>query len=252
MASATGIPESTPNEHGFGDEEPLLGRAGDASQKEGRGLYWNLIIGTAVIAQGGVILLTALVWASVFLHPLSLFSAHPLLNSSAILLLSESILILQPTHTAEQKRIGTYVHFALNQLALDALIAAFVIIEYNKFAHNAIHFTSPHGILGLITYIFLAIQALVGFTTFFVPQLYGSVDGAKSLYKWHRLSGYIILVMMLATVSAATQTETGMNFLQLKLWAVLVSSALILIGIIPRIKKQKFELVLRPSGAFGQ
>jgi len=252
MASATGVPETVPRQPGYGEDEPLLGRAGDASLQEGKPLYWNLIIGTAVIAQGGVILLTALVWASVFLHPLSLFSAHPLLNSSAILLVTEGVLILQPTHTAAQKRTGTIIHFALNQLSLDALIAAFVIIEYNKFDHNAPHFTSVHGKLGLITYILLAIQALVGFTQYFVPQLYGSIDNAKSLYKWHRVSGYVILTLMLATVAAATQTETGASFLKLRLWAVLVSAALILIGLIPRIKKQKFGLGPRQSGAFGQ
>lgn len=56
MASATGIPERIPaeaeanghNHHDsdLGDDEPLLGRRGDASQPEGRALYYNLIIGT--------------------------------------------------------------------------------------------------------------------------------------------------------------------------------------------------------------
>ena len=44
MASATGIPDVVPQE-GLGEDEPLLGRAGDASQQEGRPLYFNLIIG---------------------------------------------------------------------------------------------------------------------------------------------------------------------------------------------------------------
>jgi hypothetical protein len=213
----------------------------------------NIVTGTAVIAQGGIILLVALIWAGVFLHPpLSLFSAHPLLNSSAILLLTESILILQPTHTAPQKRQGTLIHFFTNMVAFDLLIAAFMIIEYNKFNHGAVHFVSVHGKLGLITYILLLIQSTVGLTQYFVPQLYGGVDNAKSIYKWHRLSGYVILVMMLATACAATQTETGMMTLDIKLWAVLVSSVLILIGVLPRIKKQKFGLAPKSSGASGQ
>jgi hypothetical protein len=133
------------------------------------------------------------------------------------------------------------------------MIAAFVIIEYNKFAHGAAHFDSIHGKLGLITYILLAIQALIGFSQYFVPQIFGGVDKAKALYKWHRLSGYVILALMLATVCAATQTYTGKVTLDIKLWAVLVSSVLILIGILPRIKKQKFGLGLpKPAGAFGQ
>lgn len=48
MASATGTPETaaTSHEPGYGEDEPLLGRAGDASQQEGRPLYQNLILGT--------------------------------------------------------------------------------------------------------------------------------------------------------------------------------------------------------------
>lgn len=254
MATATRVPETViPREEGLGEDEPLLGRAGDASQQEGRPLYYNLIIGTAVIAQAGIILLVATVWASVFLHPLILFSAHPLLNSAGILAISQSILILQPTHTTVQKRQGTVVHFTGINLALDLLVAGLVVIEYNKFSHNGTHFESPHAILGLITYIFLAIQAIVGFTQYFVPKLYGSVDKAKSLYKWHRISGYIILTLLLTTVIAATQTDYNKTTLDIKIWAVIISSLLVLIGILPRIKKQKLGLTgTSPSGAFGQ
>lgn len=122
------------------------------------------------------------------------------------------------------------------------MIAGLVVIEYNKIAHNGTHFVSAHAILGLITYIFLLIQALVGFTAYFVPKLYGSVDQAKSLYKWHRISGYIIFVLLLATVAAATQTDFNKNVLDIKLWAVLISAVLVLVGVLPRIKKQKLGL----------
>jgi len=43
MASATGIPEervATSRE-----DEPLLGRPGDASQQEGQGLQYNFVLG---------------------------------------------------------------------------------------------------------------------------------------------------------------------------------------------------------------
>lgn len=173
------------------------------------------------MAQAGIILLVASVWASIFLHDLILFSAHPLLNSAGLLVLTQAILILQPTHTSTQKRSGTISHFVLNNLALDLLIAGLIVIEYNKIRGGTHHFESPHGILGLITYIFLAIQALVGFTAYFVPKLYGGEDKAKSLYKWHRLSGYVLLVLMLATVTAATQTDYNKNVLHIRIWAIL-------------------------------
>jgi len=249
MASATGIPDNAVIDHeennDLGEDEPLLGRVGDASQPDGRPLYYNLVIGTAVVAQAGIILLTAHIWASIFLKPLILFSAHPLLNSGGLLVLTQAILLLQPTHTATQKRQGTLAHFTLTNLALDALVAGLVVIEVNKFAHAGTHFESPHAILGLVTYILLGIQALFGFTQYFVPQLYGGVDKAKALYKWHRISGYVILVLILATITAATYTDFNVATLHIKTWAVVLSGALILIGLVPRIKKQK--LGLRPK-----
>jgi len=45
MASATGIPENTITTRGASEEEPLLGRRGDASQVEGKALYANLWLG---------------------------------------------------------------------------------------------------------------------------------------------------------------------------------------------------------------
>lgn len=45
MASATGIPNAA-TARGQSEEEPLLGRRGDASQTEGHALWYNLWIGT--------------------------------------------------------------------------------------------------------------------------------------------------------------------------------------------------------------
>lgn len=188
-----------------------------------------------------------------------LFSAHPvrivhisslydnpahtqsqLLNSAAVLFFIDGVLILQPTHTAEQKRKGTYTHAALNDVALLSAVSGLVIIEYNKFAHNGTHFESPHAILGLITYILVIIQAFVGITQYFLPGLYGGVENAKKLYKYHRVSGYVILVVMLATVCAATQTTFNKNVLQMQLWATVVASVIVLVGVAPRIRRNKF------------
>lgn len=45
MASATGIPEDYNAARGAGEEEPLLGQRGDASQMEGQPLFMNLWLG---------------------------------------------------------------------------------------------------------------------------------------------------------------------------------------------------------------
>ena len=74
MSSATGIPEENPATQGRGEDEPLLGRAGDASQQDGKGIQFNFVLGksashtgharngmltltlpgTAIIAQAGI------------------------------------------------------------------------------------------------------------------------------------------------------------------------------------------------------
>jgi heme A synthase len=112
----------------------------------------------------------------------------------------------------------------------------------NKFAHGGTHFESPHAILGLITYILLLIQAFVGITQYFLPQLYGGVDNAKKIYKYHRVGGYVLFTLMLVTVVAATRTTYNLTTLHIQTWAVVVASVLALAGILPRVKKQKLGL----------
>ena len=74
------------------------------------------------------------------------------------MLVSNALLLLQPTHTPEQKRLGAVTHGILNSLALAMFTTAVIIIIYNKGAHGAAHFTSAHGRIGLVTYILLLIQ----------------------------------------------------------------------------------------------
>lgn len=213
--------------------------------------------GTGVMVQAGVWVIAAIVWGAVFSNDLILFSAHPvslltrpntayptnilqLLNSAALLFLIQALLILQPTHTAKQKKQGTFVHSALNSVALTAAIAGLIVIEYNKFAHNGAHFDSAHGRLGLITYILVALQALVGVTQFYTPSIYGGVENAKALYKYHRVGGYVTVLIMLATVASATYTDFNKNVLGIQLWAVVVAAVVLVIGLGARIRLAKF------------
>ncbi|KAF5020085.1 hypothetical protein F66182_7891 [Fusarium sp. NRRL 66182] len=241
MASATGVPERFPPPEGLParETEPLLGRPGDAAQEDGVPMIRNLVLGTGILAQMGVVLLAVLIWASVLSKPLILFSAHPLLQSLAVLTLAQSVLSLQPTHTAEQKHLGQRVHATLNLVAFLLLVAGVTIIEYNKFANNGPHFHSAHGYLGVITSIILLLQYGVGFTMWATPGLYGGESKAKSIWKYHRWSGYIIFVLLLATVVSAVETDYNKNVLKLKLWAVLLLSVITLVGVVPRIQKQK-------------
>ena len=96
--------------------------------------------------------------------------------------------------------------------------------------------------MGLITYILFVIQALVGITQYYLPGIYGGVNNAKAIYKYHRMSGYVLLTLSFATVAAATQTDYNKGTLHIQLWAVIVAAVITLIGVLPRIKKQKLGL----------
>ena len=156
--------------------------------------------------------------------------------------MAQSVLSLQPTHTAEQKRVGQRVHAILNLVAFLILVAGVTVIEYNKIKSNGVHFHSVHGYLGVITSIVLLLQYGVGFTMWATPSLYGGVDNAKAVWKYHRWSGYTVFVLLLATVASAVETPYNKNVLKLKLWAVLSLSIVTLVGIVPRIQKQKLGL----------
>ncbi|KAI1447478.1 eukaryotic cytochrome b561-domain-containing protein [Annulohypoxylon stygium] len=248
MASATGIPQhppiNNPDDGGEqGDLEPLLGRPGDASQRDNAPIIKNLVLGTGIIAEAAGALLVASVWAAVFLNPpLILFSVHPLAQSAGLLILIQSILVIQPTHTGKQKEVGAKIHAGLNVLGFLVFAVGVISIEYNKIANNGAHFHSAHGYLGVIASFWLLAQYAIGFTMFATPKLYGGEANAKKVWKYHRSSGYALLLFLSATVISATQTDYNLNVLNIKLWATIVIFVLLIIGVFPRIKKHKLGL----------
>lgn len=188
-------------------------------------------------------MLVAVIWGVVFTHKILIpFSLHPLLNSVGVLFVVEAILVLQPTHTADQKRKGTYTHASLAALAAVCFYSALAAILVHKMRAGLPHYESPHAILGAVIYALLFIQAFVGFTQYFVPALYGGVGNAKSVYKYHRVSGYIILFLLLANVVLASLTFYGSKILGLKTWGIVLIGLLTIAGAYPRIKKQKVKL----------
>ena len=67
------------------------------------------------------------------------------------------------------------------------LIAGLVVIEMNKASHPETRFQSIHGKMALVAYIIIFLQWLIGFAQFYTPALvFGTVDRAKSIYKYHR------------------------------------------------------------------
>ncbi|KAF8455284.1 eukaryotic cytochrome b561-domain-containing protein [Kalaharituber pfeilii] len=226
---------------GAAEEEPLLGESGTEDQ---RNLTYNWVQGTAPLAQIGGLVLLVIIWASVFSHKMIVFDGHPLLNSLAVLLAIEAVLVLQPTgfHNVEQKRNAAYIHASFVALAAVCFFSALGIVIWHKQHSHISHFETIHSKFGILTYILIVIQAFIGFTQLFVPQLYGGEENAKKLYKYHRITGYlVILPLLLVTLILATRTYYGAKVLHIKTWAVVLASLAVVLGIYPRIKVEKLR-----------
>ncbi|KAK6507347.1 hypothetical protein TWF481_005784 [Arthrobotrys musiformis] len=197
------------------------------------------MVGTGFLAQIGLLILTLTVWCSIFSLPLGLFTFHPLFNSLGVLLVFEAILLLQPTHTSSQKVNGAITHSILTGLSLLLLVGAGVTIVLNKIRIKHAHFDSTHAILGLVVYILVLAQTIVGFAQFYAPHVFGSVENAKAIYKYHRIAGYTIQLLLVATLLAASRTTFALGPLDFKTWKVAIGSSLVVLGVFPRIKKEK-------------
>lgn len=101
------------------------------------------------------------------------------------------------------------------------------------------HFHSVHGYMGVLTSVVLLVQYIFGFLMWGVPGVFGGVDNAKALWKYHRISGYLLFLLILATVISAVWTDFNVNVLNIRLWAVLVSIVLIVLGVYPRLHPRK-------------
>lgn len=240
-----GAPRAPPSNiaHGASSEEaPLLGRPGDVTMSEEQSLSYNLLLGTAPLAQVGGLVLVVLVWASAIMHNLIVFDGHPMLNSLAVLLAVQAILILQPTgmYDMAKKRSAAYLHATFVAFAAVCFLAALAIVVWHKQNSHIPHFETLHSKFGIATYALIIIQALIGFTQLFIPQIYGGEDNAKAMFKYHRIAGYVIILPMIAvTFILATRTYYGGHVLNIKTWAVVLASVAIIAGIYPRIKLSK-------------
>ncbi|KAL5606669.1 hypothetical protein BROUX41_003065 [Berkeleyomyces rouxiae] len=233
-SSEIGIPQN--------EAVPLLGDRGDAAQIVGDSMAHNLVLGTGILAQIANIMFLLTIWATIFLGDVILFSVHPLSTSVGVFAMIQSILVLQPTHTADQKRIGQGYHAAFNTVNLLGIGIGISVIEYNKVKNGLPHFHSIHAYFGVLTGTFMALQLLVGITMWAIPSLYGGEQQAKRIWKYHRMSGYTILLLTLATIISATRTDYIMGVVKIKTWSVVFLCVFIVAGIFPRIQRRKLGI----------
>ncbi|TDL22715.1 hypothetical protein BD410DRAFT_788002 [Rickenella mellea] len=138
---------------------------------------------------------------------LSYFGFHPPLQSLAVLLFGAGILTLQPTSKSDPdgKRNGLRRHQIFNfGLGLPFIIAGSTLMFVNKQLHGAPHFTTWHSTFGAISFVWVIVQVIIGAASaWFGGAAFGGESNAKRVYKYHRLSGYLLLVSLLFTAGLA-------------------------------------------------
>ncbi|XP_041347752.1 cytochrome b561 domain-containing protein 2-like [Gigantopelta aegis] len=96
----------------------------------------------------------------------SLFSWHPTLMSIAFLcLLFEGILVFSPQSSlvsSLSRKAKLTAHWLFQVSALTFAVSGFLVIWYNKHLNNSNHFTTWHGLCGVVTVGYLFVQIMGG------------------------------------------------------------------------------------------
>ncbi|KAL0947339.1 hypothetical protein HGRIS_013458 [Hohenbuehelia grisea] len=127
------------------------------------------------------------------------FALHPPLQSASIALITYGILTLQPTSQPKTKAAGFQRHqLVIFFVALPCITVGTLAVMYNKYLNEAPHFMSWHGTLGIIVMVWILLQvALGGGSVWFKGVAFGGGAKAKAVWKYHRLSGYLLFPLLL-------------------------------------------------------
>jgi len=132
------------------------------------------------------------------------FVYHPTYQSLGIALMVMGIQTLQPTATPPSKKAGLDRHQVIQIGALLTLTAGTGAIVLNKLSHNAPHLISWHAYMGVVAYAWLCMQSAMGVASvWWKGRAFGGMVKAKRMWKWHRISGYALLLWMLGTAFLA-------------------------------------------------
>ncbi|ETW85702.1 hypothetical protein HETIRDRAFT_448726 [Heterobasidion irregulare TC 32-1] len=228
--------QSDPLVPAMGNEEQLPkpeGRKGD-----------TLALYAAITAAA---IFTVVTWAMVLNNnpsALGWFAFHPTLQSLAIFFFTLGILTLQPTSQPSTKAAGLQRHQIAMLLGVPTIILGALSIIWNKRIHEAPHFTTWHGVFGILSLTWLAAQfALGAASVWFGGAALGGGPRAKRVWK---LSGYVLLPLVLATANfggAWSAWVTSSSAHGVRIVAYTLAPAVILASLYSRIRPSKMRFL---------
>jgi len=201
------------------------------------------------LVVGGSALLVVLTWITVLSNDpksLGLFAYHPPLQTLAIALFAIGILTLQPTSQPRTKAAGLTRHqLIILGLAFPCIAVGTLIIIWNKKIHEAPHFTSWHGTFGIIAIAWMFVQMALGAgSVWFNGAAFGGGAKAKAVWKYHRLSGYVLFPFFLATahIGGAWSDWMLMSTSQVtRIFGYVIAPLAIIVGLWSRARLSKMK-----------
>ncbi|KAF9049398.1 hypothetical protein BDZ89DRAFT_1057755 [Hymenopellis radicata] len=123
------------------------------------------------------------------------------MQALAMTLFTYGILTLQPTSQPKTKAAGLTRHqIAMFCTAFPVVAFGTFAVVYNKFIRDKHHFKSWHGTIGIACMAWIAIQiAIGGCSVWFGGAAFGGGMKAKLVWRYHRISGYVLFVLLLLT-----------------------------------------------------
>ncbi|GAA5927903.1 hypothetical protein JCM10213_000922 [Rhodosporidiobolus nylandii] len=202
--------------------------------------------GTALFAQLGLVVATAVLWRALWVHPAGLFTYHPSFQSLAVLGFFEGVLLLQPQPASiAVKRKGLLLHQVFQFTSLALIVAGAAFIVYNKAIRGAKHITTWHARFGVATLVLILLQIAFGAVVVFAPlqRLVGGESKAKSLWKYHRISGYLTLALLIVTPLLALASDwVRLNTDKWERWTIGTGLVVAGVGALTRIQTSKLGL----------
>lgn len=150
----------------------------------------------------------------------SLFSWHPTFMVSSFFLQTEGVLLYK--YPRPENRVA--IHWAIQASSLTAQFLGFFAIYNNKENNNVQHFTTYHGLIGLLTFGFTIMQSVGGNIAKFSPYLKNFIKASK-VKRGHRLFGMVVLGLLYTTIHLAMHSTWVGGFLPKfgMLWFLAVS-----------------------------
>ncbi|CAG8829987.1 40633_t:CDS:2 [Gigaspora margarita] len=202
---------------------------------------FNMAFVSFLLASSGVLLFSGTVWYITYNAEYILFIWHPTLMALTIFMATFGTLILQTTAKQEERNVGLNWHKLFQSVAFIAVIAGFTIIVTFKNQYKKDHFTSAHGKAGVFTFSYLLVQAIFGSILVNFPGVVGGLSKAVRMYKYHRFSGYFLLVLLYITALGGTQADWTRGQFD-HIWVWLLAIVLVGVGVATRAKSSKLKI----------